>query len=208
MDHLPRDTAGKELALDYLRQRLGSPPAIEFLGPMRYLRVRTLQALDEPWGWKDPRTTVTLPFWLALFPNARVIHLVRNGIDVAESLYQRQMQGQTLAKARWKQYRGLFRFLDKKGWFGTSPRLVRRIEGVRLWEEYLSWADRHTTDLQERLQVVRFEDLVAHPEETLPSILRFCDLPTDEKKIGQTLEILLSEGEIGVVVNKNRSVSD
>jgi hypothetical protein len=155
---------------------------------MRYVRTRTLAALEEPWGWKDPRTTITLPFWLALFPDARVIHLVRNGIDVAESLYQRQLQGQSLARRRWKDHPKLFRLFEKKGWFGTSPRLVHRVEGVRLWEEYLSCADRHTTGLGERLKVVRFEDLVASPQETLPAILRFCDLAMDEPTIRQTLD--------------------
>ncbi|MBW1793701.1 MAG: sulfotransferase [Deltaproteobacteria bacterium] len=41
------------------------------------------------WGWKDPRTTLTLPLWLKLFPKARIIHVIRNGIDSALSLWRR-----------------------------------------------------------------------------------------------------------------------
>jgi hypothetical protein len=26
-----------------------------------------------PWGWKDPRNSLTLPFWLQVFPGARVL---------------------------------------------------------------------------------------------------------------------------------------
>jgi hypothetical protein len=39
-----------------------------FLGLKRYFKTRSLAKLDQPWGWKDPRTVFTLPAWLALFP--------------------------------------------------------------------------------------------------------------------------------------------
>jgi hypothetical protein len=38
------------------------------------------------WGWKDPRTCFTLPFWKSLIPKIRYIILVRNPVDVARSL--------------------------------------------------------------------------------------------------------------------------
>lgn len=42
------------------------------------------------WGWKDPRNSYVLPFWLRLFPKARILWVHRNGIDVANSLMQRE----------------------------------------------------------------------------------------------------------------------
>ena len=42
------------------------------------------------WGFKDPRNTFTLPYWLRLFPDARIIHIYRNGMDVAISLIYAQ----------------------------------------------------------------------------------------------------------------------
>ena len=41
------------------------------------------------WGWKDPRNTFTLPVWLRVFPQARVIHLIRDAEEVANSLQKR-----------------------------------------------------------------------------------------------------------------------
>ena len=26
-----------------------------------------------PWGWKDPRNSITLPLWLRLYPEAKII---------------------------------------------------------------------------------------------------------------------------------------
>lgn len=50
-----------------------------------------------PWGWKDPRTSLTLPFWLALFPQARVVHVRRDPEAVADSLYRRAHEWQESA---------------------------------------------------------------------------------------------------------------
>lgn len=43
-----------------------------------------------PCAFKDPRSTFTLPVWLDLFPDARVIHVLRHGLDVVESLMARR----------------------------------------------------------------------------------------------------------------------
>jgi len=181
IDHLLSDPPGRALALDYLRLRLASPPAVEFLGPRRYLRCRSLFRIEEPWGWKDPRSTVALPLWLELFPDARVLHLVRCGVDVAESLHRRQRQGFELGRRNFERHRRLFRLRAKRGWFGTSPRVTRRREGFRLWEEHLEFAGRFTADLGDRFLELRYEDLLASPREEMGRILDFCNLsPTND----------------------------
>jgi hypothetical protein len=38
------------------------------------------------WGFKDPRTCVVLPLYLEIFPNAQLLHIIRNEDDVAASL--------------------------------------------------------------------------------------------------------------------------
>jgi hypothetical protein len=40
----------------------------------------------EPWGWKDPRSSITLPFWLGLLPDLKIIISVRHPLEVAASL--------------------------------------------------------------------------------------------------------------------------
>jgi len=41
------------------------------------------------WGWKDPRTTLFLNFWLNLLPDANVIFVYRSPWEVVDSLYRR-----------------------------------------------------------------------------------------------------------------------
>src|SRR5512132_1816603 len=40
----------------------------------------------EPWGWKDPRNSLTIRFWRQLVPGLKVVHCVRNPLEVADSL--------------------------------------------------------------------------------------------------------------------------
>jgi hypothetical protein len=43
----------------------------------------------QPWGWKDPRNCLTLPFWQQVLPGMKVLICVRHPAAVAESLWAR-----------------------------------------------------------------------------------------------------------------------
>lgn len=93
-DHLPRP----------LPARWWEDPA---LAPLEQ-RGRALLADFPPgraWGWKDPRNSITLPFWDALVgePAAAVL-CVRNPLDVAASLARRGSMSPQLALHLWSSY--------------------------------------------------------------------------------------------------------
>jgi hypothetical protein len=176
MAYLYADADGVDAALEYLRYRVSTFPCIEFLGPARYLRYRSVFNVREPWGWKDPRNTVTLPLWIRLFPGARIIHIVRNGVDVADSLCRRQKNRSEAAMQEFARYRFLVRIRAKRAWFGQSPRVMELAEGFSLWEEYLEFADRFTSDMSNPLLQLRYEDLVANPEDLMSTVISFCRL--------------------------------
>ena len=41
------------------------------------------------WGWKDPRNSLTLPFWRRIIPELKLIICLRNPLEVAHSLRKR-----------------------------------------------------------------------------------------------------------------------
>jgi len=51
------------------------------------------------WGWKDPRTTLTLPFWQELVPDAKYVICLRNPADAISSMQRRPEP--TLPVAAW-----------------------------------------------------------------------------------------------------------
>jgi GT2 family glycosyltransferase len=57
------------------------------------------------WAWKDPRTCVTLPFWLrALEQKPVVILVIRNPLEIAASLIKRNKFTLPFCLALWERY--------------------------------------------------------------------------------------------------------
>ena len=56
------------------------------------------------WGWKDPRSSLTLPFWHELVPDLLHVICVRHPLDVAASLHRRDGMQPPEALALWLRY--------------------------------------------------------------------------------------------------------
>lgn len=117
---------------------------------------------EQLWGWKDPRTTLTLPIWLCLFPEAKVVHLIRNGIDVALSLERRA----------WRNYlRPRHNDIERLFPLGSF------IKGYRLWATYLKCAASYS---QPHHYQMRYENLVSHPMGELAALANFLGTSIDQ----------------------------
>jgi hypothetical protein len=58
----------------------------------------------EPWGWKDPRNSITLPFWRSLLPDLKVVIVLRNPLETMESLCLRNNSSLAFAANLWALY--------------------------------------------------------------------------------------------------------
>lgn len=56
------------------------------------------------WGWKDPRNSLTLPFWKEIIPGLKVLVAVRHPLDVAASLSKRGYASQIFGIELWDTY--------------------------------------------------------------------------------------------------------
>jgi hypothetical protein len=56
------------------------------------------------WGWKDPRTSIDLPFWESAFGPLRVVLVVRNPLEVVTSLHRRNGFSIALSLTLWQVY--------------------------------------------------------------------------------------------------------
>jgi Sulfotransferase family len=57
-----------------------------------------------PWGWKEPRTTILLPFWNSIISNLRFVICVRSPLDVAKSLTSRNQMPIDYGVYLWNRY--------------------------------------------------------------------------------------------------------
>jgi hypothetical protein len=174
--------------IDYIaRYLLQSPRAISYLGWNLYLRHGTPARLRIPWGWKCPLNTYTLPLWLDMFPEAKVIHIYRHGVDVANSLRARMRRDMRQTRMQQIYYR--LRFLHwikpKKGGFTDAFRCASLEGGLSLWEEYLSEARRHVSNLNGRAMELKYEDFLAEPVPALKQLASFCNLPLSDPVLEQ-----------------------
>lgn len=76
------------------------------LDPLRNEARRLASELDMHgcWGWKDPRTSLTLPFWRSCVPGLKIVVCVRNPLEVAVSLNRRNNVSYELGLSLWTAY--------------------------------------------------------------------------------------------------------
>lgn len=124
-------------------------------------------------GWKDPRTTFTLPVWRQVFPSLRAIHVVRHGVDAAASLARRHRQmclsagdGAVPSPLAVFQDRGLGVLSSRRGWTVT--------EAFTMWEQYVEKARLESAELGDRSFEIRFEELLDSPSRVIETLARFC----------------------------------
>jgi hypothetical protein len=114
------------------------------------------------WGDKTPLYMRHLPLLEQLFPEARFVHLVRDGRDACLS-YLAVPPG--IMAEPWAHPRGAAGFACQ---WRTEVRAARALGGRVGPERYLE---------------VRYEALVAEPERTLRSVCAFADLPFDSSML-------------------------
>lgn len=184
----------RELVGRWLERILDSPRAAMFLGWRRYLRLGGITALDRPWGWKDPRTTILLPLWLDRFPDARIVSIRRHGVDVADSLYRRHVENLEASRQGFDdgEGSGLLDWLhwSRPGWLEprTAPlvnslRSLSRREGVEMWTTYNAMLDEHLEAFDNPRLELRYEELLDAPFDVLSETVAFSGLDPGEEAI-------------------------
>jgi hypothetical protein len=112
------------------------------------------------WAENSPEGTLYLPTIKRLIPNALVVHIIRDGRDVAMSL-------------------GKLRYIRPLPW---QDRIGLVTAGI-YWEWIVNQARSYGRPLGPDYLEVHFEDLIANPQQTLDQVARFIDQPLDYKRI-------------------------
>jgi Sulfotransferase family len=135
---------------------------------------------------KNPALITYLPVIHSIFPDAKIIHLVRDARECAYSmikLFQRHRNQECRIRARYPHAS------RQPGWFIPYPRvakLARYIaeygpEDIRttshVWDDAVSAVAAAAPSLNQFYEV-RYEDIVARPHAEIRKILEFCDLPS------------------------------
>jgi GT2 family glycosyltransferase len=76
------------------------------LDPLRMKARLLVEKFDSAglWGWKDPRNSLTLPFWQNLLPGMKTLIMVRNPLEVAYSMKERNGTSYSFGLRLWEIY--------------------------------------------------------------------------------------------------------
>jgi hypothetical protein len=154
-----------------MRKKLRQHLLLQYWGP-HITRMLTQSHFD--WGWKDPRASLLLPLWKRIFPDARIVHIYRNGYYVALSLLKREMRLENDEELlRWDVIKERF------------------LNDLRLWEDYLNCLNRDL-HLFKNFYSLRYEDFLQNPEDELLNLLeRFNIQP--KRSLSEITEIVKTD---------------
>lgn len=132
---------------------------------------------NSPWGWKLCETTYILPVVDALFPDARYIHLIRDGRDVAFSNHRAPHE------LFWKKI--YFNTGEIQHWRGlpmtkSAYRKRSHIYNVLHWQNSVTVGCNYGAMLRDRYLEVKYEDLCFDFTSQAKRIFHFLDLEVRE----------------------------
>jgi len=186
----------------------------------RYIRRKFAQFVKEK-GKKrflenTQQNVLSLPFVNAVLPDCKIIHIIRDGRDVAASLRSKWTRTDApIATAVRKRLPGVpltdwpayipeflktvwYKYANKKMYsFGPKPNNWRDLNNkydileytAITWRECVVAARSFGNTLpQDRYREVRFEELVSNPEKIITELLEFLELPFSETVIRYTQE--------------------
>jgi hypothetical protein len=165
----------------------------------------------EPWGWKDPRNSLTLPFWAGLARGLKVVICLRHPSEVARSLCRgKSLNYYTLNMTLWNMYprlavsipqyqRTLLRHpMSLKLLKGINQLQVRlssrqretytRLLGFTLWKIYNERVLESTTP--EQRIITHYESYFLDPRAELRRVLAFLHVPASDESLEQCVSFI------------------
>lgn len=183
--------------LPVIKKNLQSSKRKKFLS-----EINPLQS-SKKWAWKDPRNTFTLPIWTQIFPDAKIINIYRNPLDVAISLQKRELEFQKMRDSQTKtgiKKKLNEKFLTSKRIYSQSLRVKNLYEGYKLWEQYT----------QKSLEISKlnfcYETLLENPNETFAQIVKSLEIEISEEKIVEICKSINSDRKFAFLKNEEHII--
>lgn len=163
-----REAHNKEFFKDLPGLRVIPRKAIQ--RPMNRLYKRPPLRLVE----KTPANSLRIPFLVTLFPDARIVFLIRRPEDTISSLMEGWKNWSGNGSGPWTFTR--WHYVVPPGWRAWTGRPLAEICAFQ-------WVESTRTALQDlerhcpgRYLLVRYEDMIAEPVGTFAGIRRYCEL--------------------------------
>jgi hypothetical protein len=152
-----RTADGEQRCVDYLQEnvRRHFSRIFGYRKNLRGLWMLARLKSGAAWGWKEPRTTLFASAWLKVFPDARIVHVVRDPVATASSIQKRELKFQAKGDA-------------------PSGKIDNLDYCINLVRTYIEAGERLAGN--ENYFRIAFEDIQTNPSGALEQTARFCRL--------------------------------
>lgn len=156
------------------------------LDPLRMKARLLIEGFDSAqlWGWKDPRNSLTLPFWEDLLPGLKTLIVVRNPLEVAYSMGKRNGTSYAFGLRLWEIY---------------NRRLIEAASGR---DHLVTHYDRFFENAEKELQ--RIANFVGLPDAKIHSAAEL--VATKRRHTHFTIDQLVDTGVSGEVIELYRAL--
>jgi hypothetical protein len=168
-----------------IRRRLSSNATRTYFGGKFNPLGHNLLKYSNVWGWKDPKNTLTMDIWGRIFPDAKVLHIYRNPIDVAQSLKERESRIMEKFSLNART-RAIEMKLKNKPCYTQSIRIQNIEEGIQLWESYISKA-LEADKVFNNVFHISFEEFLEKPGAILKELAIFLNIQLDKMNIDSVI---------------------
>lgn len=159
----------------YIEEYLNSPLSVRYWGIRNFINGVRFDNCSFPWSWKDPVNSITLDFWKSVFPEAKIVHIYRNPIDVAQSLKVREgirnTNRELTSGQKIKKY-----FLNRDYKFVQSYYVQNIDNGIKLWEAYETINRESLKKYAKDSLSIKYESLLKDPIPFLEKLKDHCGL--------------------------------
>lgn len=181
----------------------------DFLGGVPRAQLVALAA----WGWKDPRTSLTLPYWLQLFPNARILHVRRDPDKIADSLMRRvslpdssphpaslvDRMRRALSDPAYTLRAVRRRIGLDPAQNRVAPPILDRAYCHKLTEQYVDECIRYRS-LGDRYTEIHYEDVLLAPRTLATQIAEFAGIETTPRGIERAAAFVTQDNLLAPVI--------
>ena len=179
----------KEDIVNQLQKLMDSRANSLYFGWTNVIKNKSFIDIEKPWGWKDPRNVFTQNIWREVFPDFKMIQIIRHPIDIALSLMKRQkkeIRSDILRKKRNSDVIKALLSISHSN-YNSSMVLNSYDDCFKLIEIYFDEIARNSSS---NCMLVKFEDILSNPELEIGLLLDFCNISYNPEQLSEIISAI------------------